>query len=68
MHATQLTGVVVAALNKHHFVGVAGMVVGALLVVVGGMRILTKAAGAVLVPVAGLVVVVLGILLYARKI
>jgi hypothetical protein len=60
--------VVLAHIDKHHIAGIVAIVVGALLAIVGGIRFLTRATRAALAPVAGLVILVLGILVYVRAI
>jgi hypothetical protein len=60
--------VVLARIDKHHVAGIVAIVVGGLLAVVGGIRLMTRATRAALAPVAGLIIVVLGILLYLRAI
>jgi|GEM_PF-2984508 hypothetical protein len=60
-------GSVLAVVNKHHLVGIVAIVVGALVVAVGALRFFGRTVRSMLVPVVGLVVVVLGILLYFRK-
>lgn len=60
--------VVLARIDKHHVAGIVAIVVGALLAIVGGIRLATRATRAALAPVAGLVIVALGILVYVRAI
>ncbi len=66
MHAVGMMASVLATLSKHHVAGIVGIVVGALLVVVGGIRVALRVSRAIIVPIVGLVIVVLGILVYAR--
>jgi hypothetical protein len=58
----------ILAMSKHQASGIAAMAVGAIVVLVGGVRVLGKAAGAILVPLAGVALVVIGVLLYTRVI
>ncbi|MGB9113403.1 MAG: hypothetical protein WCF24_11845 [Acidimicrobiales bacterium] len=60
--------VVIARIDKHHVAGIVAIVVGALLAIVGGIRLATRATRAALAPIAGVVILVLGILLYLRAI
>jgi hypothetical protein len=57
-----------ATVDKHHVAGIVGIVVGGLILVVGGIRFITKASEAFLIPLAGIVIVVLGLLTYFRTI
>lgn len=66
MHVIGTLSPVLGTLSKHHLAGIVGIVVGALLVVVGGVRVATRASRAILVPVVGLIIVVLAIPVYAR--
>lgn len=68
MFDTRTLAVVLAAIDKHHVAGIVAIVVGALLALVGGIRLATRATRAALAPVAGLIILLLGILLYIRAI
>ncbi len=57
-----------ATVNKHHLAGIVAIVVGALGVIVGAVRALRQEEAGGLILVAGVVIIVLGILLYVRKI
>ncbi|MGA8296588.1 MAG: hypothetical protein WB770_06065 [Acidimicrobiales bacterium] len=58
--------VVLARIDKHHVAGIVAIVVGAALAIVSGIRFATRASRALLAPVAGLIIVLLGVLLYLR--
>lgn len=68
MFDTRTLAVVLANIDKHHVAGIVAIVVGALLAVVGGIRLATRATRAALAPVAGLIILLIGILLYVRAI
>ena len=59
---------IVASISKHDLGGTVVVVVGVVLIVLGGLRMAAKAASAFLIPIAGLVVLVVGILLFTRTI
>ena len=65
MDLAHLTGVI-AAVNKHKVVGIVGMIAGALVLLFGGLRVMRKMAGATATAVVGLVVLVVGVLLYVH--
>ena len=44
MHVIGTLSPVLGTLSKHHLAGIVGIVVGALLVVVGGVRVATRAS------------------------
>jgi uncharacterized membrane protein len=46
--------------------GIVGIILGALLVIVGGIRVAMRATRAIAVPIVGLVIVVGSILVYAK--
>jgi len=56
------------AVNKHKVAGVIVIVAGAILAVFGGFRAMRRASGAALVGLAGIAVVVIGILVFTRTI
>jgi hypothetical protein len=60
--------VVLAHIDKHHVAGIVAIVIGALLAIVGGIRLATRATRAALAPVAGIVILLLGVLVYVRAI
>lgn len=68
MHATEVLTAVTATVNKHHVAGIVAIVIGAVLVVVGGFRVAMRASQAMAIPIFGLVLVLLGVLLYLRAI
>jgi drug/metabolite transporter (DMT)-like permease len=66
VHAVATFATVLATVSKHHVAGIVGIIVGALLVVVGGIRVAMRATRAIAVPIVGLVIVVGSILVYAK--
>ena len=66
MHDLVGAGSVLATLSKHRIAGIVGIALGAVLVIFGGLRTLSKVATAPLVPLLGVAVIVLGVLLFAR--
>ena len=56
------------SVNKHHIGGIVAIAVGALALVFAVIQLTRKAAGVALIAVAGVVVLVLGVLIYAHKI
>jgi|GEM_PF-991221 hypothetical protein len=73
MHATASLGAILAAasksgISKHEIAGIIGLVIGAALVLFGGMRVAARAAGGAAILIVGIVIVVLGILLFTRAI
>jgi len=67
MNPAHVTGAI-AAVDKHKVSGIVGMVLGALALGLGVLRVVRRTAGAMFMAFIGIVVVVLGILLYLRKI
>ena len=67
MHDLQ-SAVIVGTVSKHDVGGIIAIVVGVLIVVLGFAKVAAKTAMAFLFPLAGIVVVVLGILLLTRAI
>lgn len=65
---TRTLAVVLAHIDKHHVAGIVAIAVGALLAIVGGIRFATRASRALFAPVAGVIIALLGILLYVRAI
>jgi hypothetical protein len=66
VHAVAAFATVLATVSKHHVAGIVGIIVGALLVIVGGIRVAMRATRAIAVPIVGLVIVVGSILVYAK--
>jgi hypothetical protein len=66
MHAVGMFAAVLATLSKHHLAGIVGIIIGALLVIVGGIRVAMRTSRAIIVPIVGLVIVVGAILVYAK--
>jgi hypothetical protein len=70
--AASMTGpiapAILATVDKHDLGGTIVVVVGVALVVLGAIRMAAKAASAFLIPLAGLVVLIVGILLFTRTI
>ncbi|MGP8065398.1 MAG: hypothetical protein ACLP81_03350 [Acidimicrobiales bacterium] len=66
MHAVGEFATVLATVSKHRVAGIVGIIVGALLVVVGGVRVAMRASRAIVVPIVGLVIVVGSILVFAK--
>lgn len=62
-----LAGQLLAA-SKHQEAGIAALVVGALLLLLGGARLLGRLAIGAFVPLLGIAIVVVGILLVTRTI
>lgn len=67
MHAQLLNGMLLA-LDKHQEAGVAGFIIGALIAIWGIFRVMRRTAGAMMFTFFGLIVIVIGVLLYTRKI
>jgi predicted membrane protein len=63
---TSTTAAVLATLSKHDEVGIAAVVVGLIIVGLGFVRVAGRAARAVLVPIVGVVVIIVGILFFTR--
>jgi len=57
---------VLAKISKHDIGGIVAVVVGLAIVGFGVMRVMARVAGAAVIPVIGVVVIVIGILLFAR--
>ena len=68
MHGTESLAAVLALVDKHHVAGIVGIVIGAVIVIVGGFRVAMRATRAVLVPIVGLAIVLLAVLVYIRTI
>lgn len=68
MHDLSGAGTVFATISKHHIGGIVAIVIGALILVFGGARMMAKVATAPLIPLLGIAVVVLGILIFTRVI
>ena len=66
VHAVATFATVLATVSKHHVAGIVGIIVGALLVIVGGIRVAMRATRAIAVPIVGLIIVVGSILVYAK--
>ncbi|HXZ82567.1 MAG TPA: hypothetical protein VED84_02315 [Acidimicrobiales bacterium] len=66
MHAVSSLAPVLGTVSKHHLAGIVGIVIGALLVVAGGIRVALHMTRAIVVPIAGLIIVVLAVLVYAK--
>jgi hypothetical protein len=66
MHAAASLAPVLGTLSKHHLAGIVGIVIGALLVIVGGIRVALHMTRALVVPIAGLIIAVLAVLVYAK--
>ncbi|MGD0742267.1 MAG: hypothetical protein ABSA31_03130 [Acidimicrobiales bacterium] len=66
MHAVGTFAAVLATLSKHHLAGIVGIVVGALILIIGGIRVAMRASKAIIVPIVGLIIVVGSILVYAK--
>lgn len=67
MNDPALTGQLLAV-TKHQEAGIAALVVGVVLLLVGGARLLGRMAVGAFVPLVGLAIVVVGILLMTRTI
>lgn len=57
---------VIAAVNKHKVVGIIAIIAGALVLGLGGLRVMKRMAGASIMAIIGLVVLVVGIILYTH--
>lgn len=64
MHQT--TAAMLLAVDKHHAAGALGLIVGILVLAYGAVRVAARMAGAAAYLAAGLVIAILGILLYVR--
>jgi hypothetical protein len=62
------TAAVLAGMSKHDDAGIAAIVVGAILVAFGALRVAGRAARAMLIPIVGIVVIVIGVLFFTRAI
>ena len=60
------TAAVLASVSKHDEAGIAAVVVGLILVGIGAVRVAGRAARAMLIPIVGVVVIILGILFFTR--
>lgn len=67
MNAVHISAVLLA-LSKHKVGGIIGIVAGVLITAFGGLRVMRRTAGAMMLGFVGLVVLILGVLLYARTI
>ena len=64
-----VAGVLAAAkggFSKHDLAGTIAVVVGLAIVVFGAMRVMARVAGAAILPVIGLVVLIVGVLFFTR--
>ncbi len=61
-------GVLLLAINKHEVAGIAVLVVGVIIALYGVFRVVQRLSGAALVLAAGVVVAVVGALVYTRTI
>jgi len=68
MATTHTLVLVILAVDKHHIAGIAVVVVGAALAVFGALRALRRASGAALIALAGIAIVVIGVLTYTHTI
>ena len=55
-----------ATISKHDMAGIAGAVIGALLIVFSIFKIMAKAAGAIIFLGAGLIIIIGAILMFSR--
>ena len=67
MHSAELNAAILA-LSKHKLGGVIGIVIGVVVLGLGALRVMKRMAGAALLALVGIVVVIGGILLYTRVI
>jgi len=63
-----LLALVTAAVAKHKVAGIAGIVVGAVILLFGVVRSVQRLTGAALTLLIGVVIVVLGVLVYTHTI
>lgn len=66
LHADPLLAAPRGGFSKHDWAGVVAVVVGLAVVVLGWMRIMARVAGAILLPLAGLAILIVGVLLFTR--
>ncbi len=66
MHELAVSGQLIAATNKHHLAGMAAIAVGAILVVLGLLRLAGRVAIGAIVPILGIAIVLIGVLTYTR--
>ncbi|MCU1492908.1 MAG: hypothetical protein JWO62_672 [Acidimicrobiaceae bacterium] len=66
MHGVVTSAAVLAGMSKHDDAGIAAIVVGIVLVALGALRVAGRTAQAMLIPVAGVVVIIIGILFFTR--
>ncbi len=62
----EVTAAVIATMSKHDKAGIAAIVVGAILVLFGAVRVAGRAARATLLPIIGVVIIIFGILFFTR--
>ncbi len=67
MNVVHFTGAILAV-DKHKASGIVGMVIGAGIIGLGVLRVMRRTAGAMVMALAGLVIIGLALLLYFRKI
>lgn len=66
MHADTTAAAILAGMSKHDDVGIVAVVVGAILIALGALRVAGRTARAMFVPIAGVVIIIIGILLFTR--
>ena len=64
---THLTSMLLSV-DKHKITGIVVIVVGALIAIFGAVRAMQRLSGAALIAVAGVVIVVIGILVFSHTI
>ena len=67
MNVVHVTGALLAV-DKHKVTGIIGIIIGVGIIGVGVLRVMRRTAGAMVMALAGLVVIGLALLLYFRKI
>jgi hypothetical protein len=67
MHAAGLDAAIYA-MTKHKIGGIVAIIIGAVLLVVGALRVMRRMAGAMVLALIGVAIVIIGILLYAHVI
>jgi len=67
MNVVHVTGALLAV-DKHKVAGIVGIVIGVGIIGVGVLRVMRRTAGAMVMALAGIVIIGLALLLYFRKI
>ncbi|HUY30932.1 MAG TPA: hypothetical protein VMV02_08070 [Acidimicrobiales bacterium] len=66
MHDLSTGAGVLATVNKHHLAGIVGIVAGVVLAALGATKVIGRTVAIMVFPIVGLVIALVGVLLYAR--